>query len=191
MFTAQIQRVIDEVDALREKVSDHWQLPVDEAKVLAQLVRIGGCKSVCEIGTSYGFSALHLAAATRDFGGHVHTIDVDPKKIDAATRHLQAAGLSGTVTPHLGRAQDVLAKLRPQQPFDFVFIDAWKEQSREYLDAVGPHLARRAVIVTDNTSTHWDELADFVHYLRQLPNATSCGVTVGNGFELTVINSGS
>ena len=186
MFTESVLAVIERVDRLRNEVDDHWQIPRDEALVLAQLAGIGRCVSICEIGTSYGFSTLHLAAAARRNGGHVHTIDQNPKKVAAATRNLRDAGLLEVVTLHEGDALEVLASIRPSAPFDFVFIDATKEQSDTYLDAVWPKLATRCILVTDNTTTHADELSAFVGRLRSLPGFTSCGVTVGNGFELTV-----
>jgi predicted O-methyltransferase YrrM len=70
--------------------------------------------------------------------------------------------------------------------FDFVFIDATKEQCDAYLDAVLSKLAHRCIHVTDNTTTHADELASFAGRLRSLPGFTSCNAPVGNGFELTV-----
>ncbi len=69
MFSESVRVVIDRVDRLRDQVDDHWQIPRDEAMVLAQLVRVGRCVSICEIGTSYGFSTLHLAAAASEHGG--------------------------------------------------------------------------------------------------------------------------
>src|SRR5262249_36567678 len=141
MFATPIQRVIDEVDRLREQVNDHFQIPRDEAAVLAQLVRLGRCRSICEIGTSYGFSTLHLAAAANEHGGHAHTTDPNPPKTAAATKYLTQAGLAGAVTFHQGKAQEVLARLEPTAPFDFVFIDAEKSQSLEYLEAIWPRLA--------------------------------------------------
>jgi predicted O-methyltransferase YrrM len=39
------------------------RVPAEEARVLAQIVRAARCRSICEIGTSYGFSTLHLTAA--------------------------------------------------------------------------------------------------------------------------------
>ena len=45
--------------------------------------------------------------------------------------------------------------------------------------------------MTDNTVTHAADLAPFVARLRGLPGFTSCGVAVGNGFELTVRRSSS
>jgi predicted O-methyltransferase YrrM len=186
MFSERIQTVIDRVDRLRHQVGDHWQIPADEALVLAQLVSIGRCVSICEIGTSYGFSTLHLAAAARWQNGHVHTIDQDPKKLSAAAHNLRDAGLDDAVIMHQGDARGILASIEPKAPFDFVFIDATKDQSDAYLDAVLPKLAPRCILVTDNTTTHAEELATFVKRLRSLPGFTSCAVTVGNGFELSV-----
>jgi predicted O-methyltransferase YrrM len=77
--------------------------------------------------------------------------------------------------------------LTPEHPFDFVFIDAVKAQSLEYLDAVMPKTAPRVAIVTDNTVSHRDELRSFVAHLRAMDDARSCEVHVGNGFELTLL----
>ena len=88
--------------------------------VLAQLVRIGRCISICEIGTSYGFSTLHLAGRGKQHGGRVNSIDADPKKVRAAGESLREAGLAETVTLHEGDARTVLTSLKPQALFDCV-----------------------------------------------------------------------
>jgi predicted O-methyltransferase YrrM len=189
MFSDRIRAVMDQVDRLRDQVDDHWQIPREEALFLAQLVRTGRCVSICEIGTSYGFSTLHLAAATSELGGHVHSVDQDPRKTAAATKNLEQAGLIDFVTLHQGDARQVLTGLKPQRPLDFVFIDAAKAQCDEYLDAVWTKLAPECLIVTDNTTTHAQELAAFVGRLRALPDFRSCEVPIGNGVELTVRRS--
>ena len=186
MFPEPLATVIDRVDRLRNQVDDHWQIPRDEALVLAQLVLLGRCRSICEVGTSYGFSTIHLAAAVSRHGGRVHTIEHSAKKVAAATQNLVDAGLLEFVTIHQGDARQVLSSIEPESPFDFVFLDATKEESDSYLDAVLPKLAAHTILVTDNTTTHAQELASFVRRLRALPWFTSCAVPVGNGFELTV-----
>lgn len=186
MFDPQVEAVIERVDRLREQVDDHYQIPRVEAEVLAMLVHAARSRSVLEIGTSYGFSTLHLAAATRPFGGHVHSIDILAKKRDAASAHLAQAGLSEYVTLHLGDAREVIASIEPRQPFDCVFIDAVKQQCFDYLAAVWPRLANHAMLITDNTHTHAAELAPFVAHLRGHRHLRSCGINVGNGFELSV-----
>ena len=186
MFDPVVNAVIDQVDALRTQVNDHWQVPRDEAQFLAQLVRLGECRSLLEIGTSYGFSGLHLAAAAQRHGGRLHTVDINPNKTAAARTHLSAAGLLEHVTLHTGDARELVTTITPAEPFDFVFIDATKEQSFAYLAALWPKLAARAVLVTDNTTSHEAELRDFVEHLRGLPDTTSCHVAIGNGVELTI-----
>ncbi len=186
MFDTQVQAVMDRVDALREQVDDHWQIPRAEALVLAQLVRLGKCQSICEIGTSYGFSTLHLAAAAREVGGHVHGFDIDPKKIERTYAHLKEADLIDVVTLHEGDARQMVAAVEPAEPFDFVFIDAVKSQCFAYLEAVWPKLAPRCALATDNTGTHPRQLAPFVDHLRNHEEFDSCDVPVGNGFELSV-----
>ncbi len=186
MFDAKVQDVMDRVDALRHQVDDHWQIPLDEALLLAQLVRIGRFRSLCEIGTSYGFSTLHLAAAAAGHGGRLHSIDVNPRKTDAARRHLCEAGLDDHVTLHTGDARQVLTALQPDEPFDFAFIDAAKEQSSGYFEALRPLLADRAVLVTDNAVTHAEALRPFIAMLRSVEGMRTCTVPVGNGFELSL-----
>jgi len=187
MFSQMVTDVIDRVDRLRHEVDDHYQIPRVEADVLAQIVRVGRFQSLCEIGTSYGFSTLHLAAAAAEHGGHVHSIDAAEKKHQAAGEHLEQAGLRAHVTLHLGPAQSVLPGLQPERPFDFVFLDAMKQELPAYLAAVRPLCASGAVLATDNTHTHPQQLADFVAELRAIAGARSCDVPVGNGFELTVL----
>jgi len=185
MFSTQVQSVIDKVNRLRDTVDDHWQIPSDEALVLAQLIRIGRCTSICEIGASYGYSTLHLAAAASEQGGRVVSLEIDPRKVQETTRHLEEAGLSAVATVKEGDARETLKNLPRETRFDFVFIDAWKDQSFEYLEAVRPLLAPNAILVTDNTSTHESELAPFVEHLRSQPDLISVSVPIGNGFELS------
>jgi predicted O-methyltransferase YrrM len=190
MFSERIQQVIDQVDGLRDQVDDHWQIPRDEATVLATLALACRCRSILEIGTSYGFSTLHLAAAAQRNGGAVHTIDIDPLKRDAAKRHLEQAGLDDIVRLHVGDARALIATIEWTDPFDMVFIDAVKEQSFAYLEAVTPKLAAHAMIITDNTLTHADDLTSFLSHLRDGASVISCGIPVGNGFELSVFQRG-
>jgi len=187
LFDSKAAEVVTRVDALRHEVDDHWQVPAEEARVLAQVVLIAGARSICEIGTSYGFSTLHLAAAARRTGGHVHTFDISAKKVEAASRHLRDAGLDDVVTVYEGDARQAIGGLPDDVAFDLVFFDATKAESHAYLDAVQPRLGERALLLTDNTTTHADELNAFVAKLRGLPGALGCQVPVGNGFDLTLL----
>jgi predicted O-methyltransferase YrrM len=186
MFPDPVQRVMDRVDRLREQVDDHWQIPRPEAELLAQLVRLGRCRAICEVGTSYGYSTLHLTAAAAEHGGRVYAAERDPRKVVQTRQHLRDAGLADHATVQQGPAQSVLASLEPAEPIDFLFLDAVKDECFEYLHAAWPLLAPHVAIATDNAVTHAKQLASFITHLRSLDAMRSTTIEVGNGIELTV-----
>lgn len=189
MFSPQAQAVMEKVNALRDKVDDHWQIPQKQAHVLAQIVRIAGCRSGVEIGVSYGFSTLHLTAALSEVGGHLNAFERDERKVRLATEHLTEAGLIDSVTIHHGDALETLAQFKPAEPVDFAFIDATKKQSIAYLNLLEGKLAARCILVADNTGNQAEAMKPYVDHVRALPNAVSCEFPVGNGFELTLLAS--
>ena len=75
--------------------------------------------------------------------------------------------LQKTVAVLQGAALKVIPKL--DGPFDFVFIDAWKEEYLDYFRAVEPKLKARAIIVADNVIQFADEMRDFLEAVRNDP----------------------
>jgi predicted O-methyltransferase YrrM len=175
------RKVMDELDHLRTR-EDAWQIPRDEAEALYELVVKHQYTLGVEIGTSYGYSGLHFAAALSQTGGKLHTIDVSQKKFDASRKAFLEAGVEGAIVSHLGDAREVLPTIVGR--FDFAFLDANKEQSREYFDLVWPRIRAGGVMLTDNITTH-AELQPFVRFLRELPDAESSTLAIGNGVEVT------
>jgi caffeoyl-CoA O-methyltransferase len=179
-----IQRLIDELDELGKSREDAWQIPREEGEFLQQIALISHARVIVEVGTSYGFSGLFWGKALLHTGGVLHTIDADPAKVASAKKTFADAGLGEIVTNHFGKAADVLATLHG--PFDVAFIDADKPSTRAFFDLIWPKLRPGGSILTDNATTHRQELADFVEHVRTLENASSIEVAVGNGIEWTV-----
>ncbi len=188
MFTPTIQTVMDQVDDLRNTTDDHMQIPKEQALLMTQIVRIGGFRSICEVGVSYGYSTLHWAAVMAETGGHVHGVDISEKKVNAATQHLTEAGLIDRVTLYLGDGREVCKSLAPTEPFDFLFIDARKEESIDYLNAMEDKLAPRCVIAADNTGNLAERMKPYVEHIRARPGVTSADVPIAHGFELSIWN---
>ncbi|HEY3701956.1 MAG TPA: O-methyltransferase, partial [Acidimicrobiales bacterium] len=119
-----------------------------EGRVLEMLVFISSARRVLEIGTFSGYSALSMAAGLPD-DGHIVTCELDPRHAEVARRHIAASPFADRIDVRLGRALDTILGL--EGPFDLVFIDADKSGYIDYYEAVLPKLARRGVIVADNT----------------------------------------
>ncbi|KZT66129.1 S-adenosyl-L-methionine-dependent methyltransferase [Daedalea quercina L-15889] len=120
-------------------------------KLLHLLVRSVGAKRVLEIGTLGGYSAIWMGRALPE-DGEVITCERNEHHAQVARENIAKAGLEKVVTIMLGSALENLAKLQPgDEPFDFVFIDADKENNLNYL-LEAKRLARKgAAIVVDNT----------------------------------------
>lgn len=103
---------------------------------------------VLEIGTYSGYSALSMAAGLPP-DGRIDTCELDPQHAVVARRYIAQSPYADRITVHVGPALESIAALDGE--FDFVFIDADKQNYENYLDAVLPRLTERALVALDNT----------------------------------------
>jgi predicted O-methyltransferase YrrM len=183
-FSPPLLETINDLDALRHSRDDHWQIPRDEGDMLFHLALSSRAKVIVEVGTSYGFSGLFWAAALQQTGGKLHTIDINRKKYDSSKATFAKAGLSHIVSNYLGDALQIIPAI--PGPIDLAFIDADKPLCRAFFDLLWPKISPGGAIITDNATTHREELAEYIACLRSIPNASSVEVAVGNGIEWTI-----
>jgi caffeoyl-CoA O-methyltransferase len=119
-----------------------------EGRLLEFLVFALGARRVLELGTYSGFSSISMAAALPP-GGRIDTCEVDETHAEVARRYVEEAGYSDRITVHLGPALETISRLDGE--FDFVFVDADKENYVNYYEAVLPRLTDRGLIAADNT----------------------------------------
>lgn len=180
-------KVIESIKALEAfmaTVDDALAVPREAGEFMHALILSTAARVGLEIGTSYGYSGLWIASALSENRGTLLTIDHEPHKVDAARRNFDAAGLAPHVEIRRGKALDILASLNAS--FDFVLNDADKEHCIDYVEIVADKLNDRAIVLTDNITTHPRELAPFVRWIRGRPDFYSVPVPVGNGMELSV-----
>jgi predicted O-methyltransferase YrrM len=127
--------------------------------LLYMLARSCGARTIVEIGTSFGISTLHLAAALRDNGGgRLITSEFEPSKIARARDHLTAGGLIDLVEIRQGDALQTLSTDLPDT-IDLVLLDGAKALYPEILSLVESRLRPGAFIVADNADYSPDYLA--------------------------------
>jgi predicted O-methyltransferase YrrM len=122
-----------------------------QGKMLHLLAKMKGARKILEIGTLGGYSTIWLARALPKDGLLV-TLEADAKHFEVAQQNIVRAGLDKRVQRRLGRALDMLPQLSAEGvgPFDFFFIDADKENTREYFDWALRLSKAGSVIVVDN-----------------------------------------
>jgi caffeoyl-CoA O-methyltransferase len=119
-----------------------------EGRLLELLVHGMDARRVLEIGTFTGYGALSMAAGLPP-GGRIDTLEISEKHAEVARRYFARSPYGERITLHLGPALESLARLDGE--FDFVFVDADKENYRNYFEAVLPRLSEHGLIALDNT----------------------------------------
>lgn len=119
-----------------------------EASVLAFLIKLGKVKTVLELGTYTGYSALAMAEQLPE-DGKVITVDINPETTEIAKKFWAQS-------PHGKKIQQILkpgllALEGLTENFDLIFIDADKNNYSNYLDWALKHLSPNGIIVVDNT----------------------------------------
>lgn len=134
------------------------QIDDNAGRVLQMLTWLHRPRRVLEIGTYFGFSAIHIARGL-PAEGHLVSLEIDAEVAQIARRNLAAAGVGNNVDIVVGSAADYLSTLAPLS-LDMVFIDGEKSAYPEYLKLSYPALAVGGLLVADDAMVHGDFSAE-------------------------------
>ena len=189
----QDDRLLTEMEAY---AAEH-RVPIADREVAAFIeitARACGAKSALEIGMAIGYSVVHLARGMGD-GSLVVTIEPSDEMIQAAYDYLRRASLIDRVRIERGKALDVMPRL--DETFDLLFIDAVKEEYRQYLDLGLPRLRSGGVVIVDNllwggkvagddSESSTVALREFNQYFINHPQLRAVVLPVGDGLGYAV-----
>ncbi|MDQ6781355.1 MAG: O-methyltransferase [Candidatus Eremiobacteraeota bacterium] len=154
-YLEDLHPAVDTVVAALERQGHADDIPIvdrESGRLLAVLARATQARNILEIGTAYGYSTLWLAIG-QPTNGRIVTIDPDRNRTATAQRAWQRAGVAQRIEVVNEPALEVLKRLPPAS-FDFVFIDALKEEYAEYLEASLPLLRANGLVAVDNLLWH-------------------------------------
>jgi len=153
------------------------------AELLYILVTGTRRQRVLEIGTSNGYSAIWLANAMRETGGHpLITIEYAHDKVEQAKANLVAASLQDRVQIIEGDATSTCAALTG--PFDCVFFDADRVSAALQLEQLLPRLTEDALLLADNALSHPDEIAGYITSVEALKQFDTATIPIGKGLHI-------
>jgi predicted O-methyltransferase YrrM len=148
-----LRRLYDDGDPVRhemEALGRERAFPIVGPLVgrhLMVLARAIGARRVFELGSGYGYSALHFARAIGP-DGQVHCTDLSEENVRLAEGFLTRAGVWDRVTYH--REEATAALRRVGGVWDIVYNDMDKEGYPEAVDLAFAHLRPGGLFVTDN-----------------------------------------
>lgn len=189
----QTDRLLTEMEAY---AAQH-RVPIADREVAAFIeitARACGARKALEIGMAIGYSVVHLARGM-GAGSLVVTIEPNDEMIAAASAYAQRAGVGERVRIERGKALDVMPTLA--ETFDLLFIDAVKEEYKQYLDLGLPLLRNGGVVIVDNllwggrvagdnSETSTVALRDFNPYFINHPQLRAVVLPVGDGLGYAV-----
>ncbi len=162
-----------DIQMFREKLINDFQrtglnTTPGDAAMLRILIESANLKRGIEVGSASGFGAVNMGIAFERTGGELITIDIDPKMIEQCRDNIKKAGLEKTVKIVEGDALKVIPQLEGK--FDFIFIDAVKQDYFKYFKAALPALKPGTVIVADNVIKSAEAMKDFLDAMESDPD---------------------
>jgi predicted O-methyltransferase YrrM len=135
-----------------------------------------GPKSILEIGTFTGYSALCLAKGLVP-GGFLHTVELRENDALVAKGFFERSFFKDNIILHIGEALQIIGELR--ETWDLVFIDADKENYIHYFNLVLPNVRQGGFILADNTLFHGQVLE------KEIRGKSAKAIQAFNDFILT------
>ena len=118
-----------------------------QGRLLAILSKMINPKNILEIGTFTGYATLCLAEGLSSTG-KITTLDINEELAYLPRKYFQESEFSGQIDFQLKDAKAFLKETN--EFFDFVFIDADKENYVEYFNLIKPRIKSGAVVLFDN-----------------------------------------
>ena len=167
---------------------------------LKVLLKIKRPKSILEVGTAIGFSAL-LMSENVDEDCHITTIEKYEPRIPIAKENFKRAGKEGQITLLEGDAMEYLKNL--EGPYDFIFMDAAKGQYIHFLPDILRLLSPGGILLSDNVLQDGDiiqsrfaverrnrtihsRMREYLYTLTHHEQLTTSLIPLGDGVTLSV-----
>ena len=152
--------------ALMDRATTLWSIPVigrEKGRLIRRLIERHRPRRAVEIGSLLGYSAILIGSALPP-GARLICLEANPYLARFVASNVAEAGLAKRVRVVVGDALRSIPLLTGR--FDFVLIDAVKEDYLDYLRQLEPRLMPGAVVVADNTGIYRRDVAPYLEHVR-------------------------
>jgi len=118
-----------------------------QGRLLTMLAQVSQPRIALEIGAFTGYGAISIAMGLPE-GSVLHTIEANPELEYLLRKYIDKAGMTHKIVLHIGKAEEIIPTLPAM--FDFVFIDAGKQQYAFFYDLVFDRITPGGLLLADN-----------------------------------------
>ena len=150
-----------EIISYNESLGDikRMQISISQCQFLELIIKVSNSKKILEIGTFTGLSALSMSLALPE-DGQIITLDKNMETNKTALEFFKKAKQENKIKTIIKPALESLSDLKKENKFfDLVFIDADKDNYKNYYDYAINLTNKGSLIIIDNVLWH-GEVAD-------------------------------
>ena len=187
-----------EIISYNETLGDikRMQIAVSQCHFLHLLIKMLKIKKILEIGTFTGLSALSMSLALPD-DGKLIALDKNKETNKIAVNFFKKANQEKKIQTIVRPALETLKDLKEQkQKFDLVFIDADKENYKNYYDQSLDLTDKNGLIIIDNVLWHGEvidkknqdkltiNIREFNYYVNNDKRTENLIIPIGDGLNV-------
>ncbi len=132
------------------------QISVTQGYFFQFFIKTSNIKKILEVGTFTGYSSITMGLALPNTGS-VTCLDKNKITNETALKFIKKANLQKKINVILGPALNSLKKfINSNEKYDLIFIDADKENYKNYFDLSIKLLNKNGYIIIDNVLWHGD-----------------------------------
>ena len=134
-----------------EKYAEENNIPImqkDGILFLEEYIKQNNIKSILEIGSAIGYSAIKMALISKNI--KITTVERDEKRYKEALKNIDEFNLNNQIEIILKDALEIEIKGK----YDLIFIDAAKAQNIKFFEKFKKNLNENGSIITDNLNFH-------------------------------------
>ena len=147
----ELNTVQKEIISFNKSLGDikKMQISISQCHFLHLIVKISNIKKILEIGTFTGLSSLTMALSLPSDGKLV-TLDKNIERNKIASNFFKKAKQENKIKIITGLALESLNVLKKDKKFDLIFIDADKENYKNYYNESLDLIEKNGLIIVDN-----------------------------------------
>lgn len=139
-----------DINSLKKKaLNDNIPIMQDEGlDFLLDFIKNNNVKTILEIGTAVGYSAIKMACVDKNI--RIVTVERDEERYKQAVENVKSMNLEDRIELIFEDAMNV----QLHEKFDLIFIDAAKGKNIEFFEKFKFNLSDVGYIITDNLNFH-------------------------------------